>query len=99
MPANFGLIMYSTECDAGKFAPQGTRYRTPQRCFADAWRADEAENLSLAAATSVSATTGEALPQVTDGQKLNDALFNTFESIVIFIQDTPCTLNIKAITT
>jgi hypothetical protein len=48
MAADLGFVAYATEGDAREFASKRAGDGLAQRCFADAWRADEAEDLPLA---------------------------------------------------
>ena len=76
MAANFGLIANAAERNANEFAsgrvPDGHR----QRSFAHARRPDEAEDRALG-----------ILDQLAHGQEFQNAVFDFFEPVVLFVQD------------
>src|SRR6266480_4918543 len=80
-----------------EFATEGAGYRTAQRCFTNTGRANEAENLSLAFALSVSVQECAFLAQLAYRQELHDALLDTLQPVVIFIQHSPRIFNVEAV--
>src|SRR5580658_1069459 len=76
MATNFGFIANAAEGYADEFATGGMSDGHRQRGFADAWRADEAENRSFG-----------ILHQLADGEKFQDAIFNFLEAVVLFVEN------------
>ena len=76
MAANFGFIAHAAKRYAHEFAAGGAADGHGQRSFADAWRSDEAKNRALG-----------ILYQLADGEKFEDAVFDFFEAVVIFVKN------------
>ena len=76
MTADFGLVVHAAERDALEFAPQRTRDGSPERSFSDTGRADEAEDRSF-----------ESRLELHDGEKVEDAVLDLLQIVVIFVQN------------
>ncbi len=76
MAANFGFITHAAERHADKFAAGGMADGHGERGLADAGRPDKAEDGTLG-----------ILHQLADGEKLQDALFDFFEAVMLFVED------------
>ena len=63
--------------DTRKLASKRVGYRTSQGGFTHARRTNKAQHLTLTLALSMPIAVGE-LPQLADGQELNDTFFDTF---------------------
>ena len=76
MAANFGLVAHAAERDADKLAAGGVADGHGQRSLADAWRPDEAEDGAFG-----------IFHQLANGQKFEDAVFDFFEAVMLFVED------------
>ena len=76
MPADFRFVAHAAETDADELAAQRAGDRLAKRSLADAGRADKAENRAL-----------HLLFQLADGEILENAFFDLFEVVVVFVQD------------
>ena len=75
MAADFRLVADAAERDAHELAVHRARDRLPERCLADARRADEAEDGTL-----------HVPLQLPHGQVFDDALLDLVEIVVIFVE-------------
>ena len=75
MAANLGFVAHAAEREAHELAAGGLGDRHAERSFADARRSGEAENGALG-----------ILDELADGEKLEDALLDLFQAVVIFVE-------------
>ena len=76
MAADLRFIAHAAQADADELAPQRAGDRLAQRGLADARRADETEDRAL-----------HLFFQLSDGEILENAFFDFFEVVVIFVED------------
>src|SRR5262249_7947330 len=76
MAANLSFIANATQRDANKLATRGVSDGHGERSLADAWRADKTENGAF-----------RIFDELAHGQEFEDAFFNLFEAIVLFVED------------
>src|SRR5262249_25950616 len=74
--ANFRLVVYAAEAQAGKLAPGGTRDALPQRGLADAWRTNKTEDRPLSLRR-----------QLAHREILQNAPLDLGKTVVILIED------------
>ena len=76
MAAYLGLVVEAAQREAHELAVEGARNRATERSLADARRADEAEYRTL-----------RLLLQFADCERLDDALLNFVEPVVVFVEN------------
>ena len=76
MAANLGLVAHAAQRKPHELAPRGLGDRHAQRSFAHARRPDEAQDRSLG-----------ILHQLPHGEKLQDALLDLFQAVVVGVQN------------
>ena len=79
MAADLGLIVDAAERDAREVPAERIGDRTPQRCFADSRRADEAQDRRFESRAC----------ELPHGHKFEDALLDLRQPVVIAIQCVP----------
>ena len=84
--ANLGLVAHAADREAGELASHRSCDRLAERSLADAGRPDEAENRA-----------GQLLFELADGQILDDAVFDLFEIVVIFVEDRARLLDVDVV--
>ena len=75
MAANFRLVPHAAEGNAGEFAPQGVGHAFAQGSFADAGRADQAEDGAF-----------ELLLELDDGQEFQQAVLDFAQAEMLLVQ-------------
>ena len=78
MAADLGLVADAADREPHELAAERVRDRVPERGLADAGRPDEAEDL-----------TRDLLPQLGDGEVLDDAVLHLLEVEVVVVEDLP----------
>src|SRR5580698_2604902 len=76
MATDFSLVAHAAQGHADKLAAGGFRNRHAERGFADARRSDEAEDRAF-----------RIFYELADGQEFEDAVFDFFEAVMIFVED------------
>ncbi len=76
MAANFGLVVHAAQRDADKLPPKRSRDRLSQRGLSHAWRPNKAQNRTL-----------HRRLQPPHGEKIQNAVFDLFQIVVIRIQN------------
>ena len=90
--ADLGLVTHTAQGDADKLAPHSMRDRAPQRGLAHSRRTDEAQDHALAYAADLILRRLRQLSralqaQLAHCQKLQDALLDILQAVVILVQD------------
>ena len=76
MAADFGFVAHAAQRHADELAAGGFRDRHPQRSLAHSRRSDEAQDRALG-----------ILDQLPHRQEFQDAVFDLFQTVVVFVQD------------
>ena len=79
--------MHSTKRDTGKFSSQSTRNRLAERGFTYPWRSNQAEDLSLTFTLGLPTLAGLTLTQLAHRQKIDNALFDPLQAVMVFIEN------------
>ena len=79
MSFDFGFIAHAADREAVELAVEGARHALPNAGLANAWRADEADDTPL-----------HATCEFADADKLENALLDILEPVVVVFEDLFC---------
>ena len=97
MPTNFSLIVHATKRDTSKLTAKRSGNGLSKRCFANTWRTDQTENLSLTFTSRFPTTLCCLQTQLSNREELYNPLLDPFQTKVIFVEYMPRGFEIKMI--
>src|SRR5687767_9747342 len=84
MAADLSLVAHATERHANELPTKRARYGASQRCLADTWRADEAEDLSV-----------ESADERQHRDEVENAVLHFVEPVMIGVQNSACVRDVE----